>query len=169
MSFASDRKLLSCPTCADKKWHRKLERLVYRCTACGNALDLATVKRDEKRQRDTERRFKQEPKPRKKRPTRKIRLIDKPFVAFIHDWPCIVPGCERPWPVHAHHSIPRGRGGSDRTCIPLCHRHHADYHDKIGSIEAAEKEWGIDVEAATIALNAAFDAGRQGPYHGMEP
>lgn len=58
------------------------------------------------------------------------RELDPEYVRFIHEWLCIVPGCGRPWPVHAHHAKTRKSGGSDYSCLPLCPYHHSQVHNK---------------------------------------
>jgi len=93
------------------------------------------------------------------------REIDKKYVWWIHGWRCIVPGCLSPWPVHAHHVDRRSQGGSDRSCIPLCPRHHIqDLHGRFGPA-LAQKEWQVDFDQITDALNQNYNIGKFGPYH----
>ncbi|MEM7048952.1 MAG: hypothetical protein AAF604_04795 [Acidobacteriota bacterium] len=49
--------------------------------------------------------------------------------AFVREHDCCVPGC---WwrPIHAHHYITRGAGGNWRHLVPLCSRHHDEFHDR---------------------------------------
>jgi transcription initiation factor TFIIIB Brf1 subunit/transcription initiation factor TFIIB len=157
----SQRKFLSCPTCGTKKWAHKVVNLTYRCKTCETEINLAVLKQKQQQERQKARAFKKEPK--KKRPTKKTRPLDKAFMAWVHEWPCLVPECRR-WPVHAHHSVPRSRGGSDRTAIPLCHEHHNAYHSQLGSVEAAEKEWFVDIEETVESLNEKFEQGVRGPF-----
>ena len=49
------------------------------------------------------------------------------YLAYVRSHPCIV--CRKP--AEAHHAFGRqgvGSKASDFTCIPLCHRHHSEFH-----------------------------------------
>lgn len=161
----SDRKFLSCPTCGSKKWMHKVDSYIYRCKTCEADLNLAVVKQKALRDRQRDRKAKGTTAPRQRRPTRKTRLLDPAYMHWVHGWPCLVPDCLHPWPVHAHHSVPRSRQGSDRTAIPLCAIHHTAYHSQIGSIPAADKLWMIDIERLVDDMNAKYEEGVRGPYH----
>jgi len=57
---------------------------------------------------------------------------DKDFVAWVHTQTCLaaeLDPCEGR--LHAHHAGERGLGqrAHDRTCIPLCEKHHRAWHD----------------------------------------
>lgn len=81
-------------------------------------------------------------KRKRSKPRRSSRVRDKAYLEFIRRESCCaylvqVPSlsvhihseCEGR--VHAHHAGARGYGqkASDRTCIPLCMRHHRAFHD----------------------------------------
>jgi len=72
----------------------------------------------------------------RKRPRRLSRNLGDPaYMAFVRTLPCAVKaGCSADCegPIHAHHAVTRARGGKDDTCIPLCNRHHMQWHDANG-------------------------------------
>lgn len=41
--------------------------------------------------------------------------------------------------VHAHHAIHRSQGGKDSDAIPLCERHHQQWHDANGVFAGLSK------------------------------
>ena len=62
---------------------------------------------------------------------------DPTYVAEVKQLRCraaVLGGdCSGGWP-DAHHAGPRGlsQRAHDRTCIPLCRRHHREWHDAAG-------------------------------------
>lgn len=67
-------------------------------------------------------------------PRKSERKRDPRFLEFVRERPCIAMGLTDTrclGRVHAHHAGPRphGRKADDDTCIPLCAKHHARYHD----------------------------------------
>jgi hypothetical protein len=54
-------------------------------------------------------------------------------------------------PCDPHHTVSRGAGGSDKTCIPLCREHHVEIH-AIGIITFQEK-YGLDIKKWLSEIN----------------
>lgn len=103
------------------------------------------------------------PKPSKKPKQKRNREYDQEYLAWIHEWPCVVPGCTSKHPVHAHHVVGRGKLGSDRTCIPVCPHHHLDWiHTK--GIKTSESAWGINLMDFVSEFNDKYARGESGPY-----
>jgi hypothetical protein len=100
---------------------------------------------------------------RKRAPRRLARGEGDPaYMAFVRTLPCAVaaesmgPGfilCEGR--MHAHHAVNRARGGKDDTCIPLCDRHHSQWHGATGVFRFLGKlqrfAWSMKQIAATQA------------------
>lgn len=109
------------------------------------------------------------PKPGKK--DKKIaREQDPKYVWWVHGWECVVPGCSTPWPVHAHHAIRRSQGGSDRSCIPLCHNHHiGDYGVHILGLLTFEKRFAISLLQKSEWYKEAYERGWHGPKEDLLP
>lgn len=59
---------------------------------------------------------------------KEVREVDEAYLRFIRSLPCLVQDNECVGSIHAHHTISRGAGGSDYTCIPLCFFHHHEVH-----------------------------------------
>lgn len=156
--------MLRCGKCGTERWHWHVKGLLFVCKECGTQVDLAVAKRQAAVERKRKRAEKAKADGRAPRPKRARRELDAAYMAWIHGWPCCVPGCSR-WPVEAHHLVPRSRGGSDRTCLPLCDPHHDAFHDQLGSMEAADKEWGSDLERAVDTFNALYEGGAEPPNH----
>jgi len=105
------------------------------------------------------------PKPSKKTKKAK-RELDPDYIQWIHGFRCCVPGCTTPYPVHAHHAVSRGAGGSDRTAIPLCPNHHTGLNGIhiIGKIHW-QKKFSVNLEETVSELNRKFEAGEKGPLN----
>src|ERR1017187_152410 len=76
------------------------------------------------------------------------------FVSWIRSLPCCC--CGKPPPSHAHHSVHRSQSGGDETCVPLCMRCHGDYHDRLGSVSAMEKKWGVNLLEVSKKLGLIY-------------
>jgi hypothetical protein len=77
-------------------------------------------------------------------------MRDAAYLAFVREQPCCVgrDGATKSWcdgPVVAHHHGPRGMGQKtdDYRCVPLCDRHHREFHDT-GTIG----DWSDALDAA---------------------
>jgi len=55
---------------------------------------------------------------------------DEAFLAFVRERPCVVCGDSAPSDPHHLDSGVMGSKGDDWTCVPLCRRHHREYHDQ---------------------------------------
>lgn len=97
--------------------------------------------------------------------TKRNREQDPDYVRFVHGFPCSVKGCSTPWPVHAHHAVPKSRLGSDRSCIPLCMNHHVGLYGihKIGEATWKSKFF-INLEEVIDDLNKKYEQKEQGPF-----
>lgn len=83
-------------------------------------------------------------------------LRDPKYLAWIRTQPCLVCGVTRG--IEASHTGPHGLGqkSSDRSAIPLCHRHHrtgSDSYHRLGPRKFSEVH-GLDVPATVRRLNA---------------
>lgn len=69
---------------------------------------------------------------RKRRPRRLSRPGSDPaYLDFVRSLPCYL--CSTCDGIHAHHAIHRSQGGTDKDAIPLCMRHHQQWHDHNGA------------------------------------
>ena len=63
---------------------------------------------------------------------------DPAYLEFVRTQPCAARSAAVGWecrgPIHAHHAGARGLGQKcpDREAIPLCSRHHQEWHDGNG-------------------------------------
>lgn len=75
-----------------------------------------------------------------------------PQAALCRSMPCLA--C---WatPCDPHHVLSRGAGGLDCHCVPLCRKHHSQFHS-LGRL-GFEQAWGVDLfhEAARLAETVA--------------
>ncbi len=71
---------------------------------------------------------------------------------FIRSQPCAM-GTRDPCygPIHAHHAgIDHGKGqkDADNKCVPLCQKHHADWHGASGPFKTMRRDerrkWAAD-------------------------
>lgn len=90
-------------------------------------------------------------KPKRTKPRRSSRVRDPQYMEWIRTRACAaayidVDQCLQP--IHAHHAGKRGVGqkASDDTCIPLCERHHREWHDGNGVFVGGQKAWRPWVE-----------------------
>lgn len=109
------------------------------------------------------------PKPNKNQ--KKVsREQDPHYVWWIHGWECCVPGCSTPWPVHAHHAIRKSQGGSDKSCVPLCHNHHiGDQGIHIRGAMTFEKTYSISLLQKSAWYQEAYAAKKSGPKEFLLP
>lgn len=82
------------------------------------------------------------------------RLQSPGYLAWIRRQPCLVDYVV----AQAHHSITRGRGGSDYRCVPLCVRHHNEVH-RMGST-SFEAKYRLDFMEEVIRLLEIFISAR---------
>lgn len=61
--------------------------------------------------------------------------------------------------IEAHHVITRGAGGSDRDCVPLCTKHHAEGH-RIGW-STFQRIYKIILRAVAASLWAVSPANKE--------
>lgn len=137
------RKLLWCDGCGDERMCYAKSSFEYQCRVCDAKVNVVKAAGAAKRKRQEARAAKTGAPP-----------PDQPYMAWVASLPCLRCGS---CPSHAHHSTHRSQGGSDRTCVPLCHLCHGEYHDKLGSVPAALGAWGIDLRAEARRLNGEFD------------
>lgn len=97
------------------------------------------------------------------------RLINEPHLALVRLLPCCAPSIGNPsadqhWGIIcAHHRMGAGmarKSGDDET-MPLCVRHHDDFHFARGVFKgwprARRREWQSEMIAATRETVAALD------------
>lgn len=64
---------------------------------------------------------------------------DPAYLEAVRQLPCFVrEDCDGP--VHAHHAIHRSQGGIDWDAVPLCMKHHAEWHNASGFFRELGKE-----------------------------
>jgi hypothetical protein len=55
--------------------------------------------------------------------------------------------------IHAHHAIHRSQGGDDHDAIPLCQKHHMDWHECTGPFRGLSKlerfAWSVNAISQT--------------------
>jgi hypothetical protein len=75
---------------------------------------------------------------------------DSPYTDYIHRLPCHI--CQAQ-PVEAHHRTGAGLAlrAHDREQIPLCYRHHREFHDAAGYFRGWLKEQRDQWQNAAIA------------------
>ena len=56
-------------------------------------------------------------------------------------------------PCDAHHLRTKGAGGKDKDCIPLCRRHHIDFHN-MGVVSFADR---YDLPINTDGIYPTFE------------
>jgi len=156
------KKWLFCPKCAKETWAVLLVRFTFTCSQCSNEVDLIASKKVQTKKRKESRVVKQKELGTYKSPNAKKKEKnanrDFEYMAWIKSIKCCVPGCTSSGVSDAHHAILKSKGGSDRTCVPLCHYHHiGEYHGQLGSVDAALKEWGIDLLEVSKDLNIEYD------------
>jgi hypothetical protein len=88
------------------------------------------------------------------------------FVLWVKTLPCCAhsfdPTCSAGY-VEAHHAgdRPFGRKAHDETCIPLCTKHHREWHDAGGVFRFWKKDqrrsWRDEMVAKTTAAFALED------------
>lgn len=62
------------------------------------------------------------------------RLVDKTYLKYIRDQPCLINNLDCIGDVVYHHTISVGAGGSDYFAVPLCHFHHIPGVHSMGSV-----------------------------------
>jgi hypothetical protein len=70
---------------------------------------------------------------RKKAPRRLSRAGSDPaYLAWVRSRGCEAGSYQCAGWIHAHHAIHRSQGGRDDVAIPLCGKHHQDWHNHTG-------------------------------------
>ncbi len=106
---------------------------------------------------------KRPPRPRKalrrswikrKRPRRLSKAgADLAYLGRVHALPCFLANGFCQGPLHAHHAIHRSQGGDDRDAIPLCSKHHRDWHECTGPFRGLSRlerfAWSVDAISRT--------------------
>lgn len=59
------------------------------------------------------------------------RETNEKYLVFIREQRCLISN-QCIGEVDAHHTKSRGSGGSDYSAVPLCRKHHTQYHTKGG-------------------------------------
>lgn len=109
------------------------------------------------------------PKPHR-RAKKATREQNPQYVWWIHGWECVVPGCVTSWPVHAHHVERRSQGGSDMSCIPLCHNHHVGDHGiHVKGVLTFERMFNIQLLQKVLWFNEAWHLAKRGPKQDLLP
>lgn len=169
----SKRKWLPCDSCGET-WHTKVTLYDFTCNQCGSKINLIAAKRKQSSDRKAARVLKQKsagtyksPAVKKAERTAKRRGPAEPeYLAYVKTLRCIRPGCAK-FPVDAHHSIHRSQGGPDSSAVPLCPECHVgEYHGQLGSLEAAKKDWGIDLFAESEKIYAEYSRSKKNPPGG---
>ena len=72
------------------------------------------------------------PAPRERIPGYLAWLHETQICLLSDEEPCTCGGfldvVKRRYAIHAHHVVSRGARGSDKLCVPLCAKHHAEGH-----------------------------------------
>lgn len=55
------------------------------------------------------------------------RETDRKYLKWVKSLPCTFQSDDCFGPIDPHHTVPRSIGGSDRTALPLCRKHHDRY------------------------------------------
>ena len=76
---------------------------------------------------------------------------DPKYLAWIRSLPCAVPGCRATY-IEAAHTGPHGMSqkSSDRSCIPLCGRHHRRGNDSLHGLGPARFQQHHKLEIADL-------------------
>ena len=77
------------------------------------------------------------------------REVDKAYLQYIREQPCLVWDCPNKSVVHHHPSI--GAGGSDYTALPLCVDHHILGVHQMGK-GLFQKKYRIDFNRERVRL-----------------
>lgn len=78
---------------------------------------------------------------------------DPEYLAEVRKRRCLVGGCvDGELPSHAHHAGPKS---NDSTAVPMCARHHQEWHDANGFFKRATKEARRDWAATAITVTRA--------------
>jgi hypothetical protein len=76
----------------------------------------------------------------KRKPRRLSRAGSDPgYLAFVRTLRCYVATDVCRGRVHAHHAVHLSQGGVDLDAIPLCQRHHSDWHEARGMFGGLSK------------------------------
>lgn len=65
---------------------------------------------------------------------KQIRLIDKRYLKYIRNQPCLINNLDCIGDVVYHHTISVGAGGDDYFAVPLCHHHHIPGVHSMGTV-----------------------------------
>lgn len=106
------------------------------------------------------------------------RIHDRDFMLWVKGQPCaagdLEDGAERArceGVIEAHHAGLRhgmSTKADDRTCVPLCRRHHVEWHGATGPFKPWDREvrraWAVKTIARTQARHARRDSGGGIPW-----
>ena len=146
--------MLWCAHCDTDRWARLLARYIFKCEVCDkdiNLIDAKKKRRAERKFAKTQRQkalgvYKSKAEIKLEKTQRRSEIVDLDYMLWVKTQRCCVPNCESSGPSDAHHAVHKSQGRNDRTCVPLCHFHHiGEYHGKFGSVEVAQRNWGIDL------------------------
>jgi hypothetical protein len=96
---------------------------------------------------------------RKRKPRRLSRAGSDPrYLAAVRMLPCLV-ARDCFGRIHAHHAVHLSRGGTDADAVPLCMKHHGEWHGAIGAFRWFGKlmrfAWAVRAIAETRIAVAA--------------
>jgi len=102
--------------------------------------------------------FKRVPVKKRRGKPRRGRVVDKEYLAWIAQQPCMISGK----PATVHHVRFCGSPKNDRRTLPLAPEYHQIQNGPYTSIEALGKKkfearYGVDLEAAIVKYNEQFD------------
>jgi len=101
-----------------------------------------------------------------RRSARRRARLDPAYLAWLHQFPCLV--CGR-WPVEAHHEPPKSQvfdWADDRT-VPLCGEHHRGPHGREGlGLDGFELRYNVSLRGYIAGLQSRYKEENPGwtPY-----
>lgn len=90
---------------------------------------------------------------------------DKKYLAWVKTLPCIE--CQAPGPSEPHHTETGGTGikGSDYSAVPLCNKHHQEWHNTKGKKGGLSK---ATIKGVTGRIKALYDDQQKGKDEGKQ-
>lgn len=166
------KKWLWCGDCGKVTWAIQVDRVMFKCKSEEHKIHLLTAQKYQK-----ELRYKKMVKSRRSAGTYKTkaeiqiekdikegqrRTVDKRYLWWLHSFTCCIPGCHV-WPVHAHHVERLSQGGSDRSAIPVCGKHHIQWiHGK--GVRFCEELWKIEFGVFVLEYNEKYSRDEKGEF-----
>ena len=86
---------------------------------------------------------------------KQIRVIDKTYLKYIRNQPCLINNLDCMGDVVYHHTISVGAGGSDYFAVPLCCYHHIPGVHLMGAV-TFQDVYEIDFNIEIIRLLNAY-------------